>query len=319
VRDKAGGTYQAPVTSITLDPGTTSGTISRTWTVPDPANPSDLTTGLYDASFAVYDAKPETDVNAVRLDYDEKADAFRAHDFIDQFNHFNQNRWTEVWNPPYMGFLGYDTVGKPLYTTYLDPANVGVTSGGQMRFKLPAGPSSDPQAKFEGGQLRSKSPLYRYGTYEARMKLPNAPSSLTGFFLYYGRDYEDEIDIEIFNNADGTTGSDANKNRKIWFTTYAPHYDANGNLVADSTYHAEKTLPFDPTDAYHTYRFDYYPGKVSFYVDDVLLQEFPAADLPTDPLPTHPMQLIVNAWYPRWMSQTPPPSVRYLDIQWLRH
>lgn len=218
-----------------------------------------------------------------------------------------------------MGFLGYDAAGNPLYTTYLDPANVGLSGTGQMRFKLPAAPSSDPQAKLEGGQLRSKSLLYGYGTYEARMNLPNAPSSVTGFFLYYGRDYEDEIDIEIFNNADGTTGPEADKNRKIWFTTYAPHYDAYGNLVENWTYHAEKTLPFDPTAAYHTYRYDYYPGKVSFYVDDTLFQEFPAADLPTEPLPTRPMQIIVNTWYPAWMSQTPPPSNRYLDVQWIRH
>jgi beta-glucanase (GH16 family) len=319
VQDKAGGTYEVPATSVTLDPGQTSNTINRTWMVPDPADPSALTTGFYKGSFSVYDANPDTDPAAVRLDYNEKADAFQAHYFIDQFSKFNTNRWTDVWNPQYIGFLGYDAAGNPLYTTYLDPANVGVTSTGQMRLKLPAGPSSNPQAKLEGGQLRSQSLLYRYGTYEARMNLPNAPSSITGFFLYYGRDYEDEIDIEIFNNADGTTGPEADKNRKIWFTTYAPHYDANGNLVQDWTYHAEKTLPFDPTAAYHTYRFEYYPGKVSFYVDDTLLQEFPAADLPTEPLPDQPMQIIVNAWYPRWMSQTPPPSNQNLDIQWMRH
>jgi beta-glucanase (GH16 family) len=319
VEDRAGDRYRVPATSVTLDPDKTSTTISRTWIVPDPADPSALTTGFYKGSFSVYDANPDTDPNAVRLDYDEKADAFKAHDFLDQFSAFNTNRWTDSWNPQYMGFLGYDAVGNPLYTTYLDPANVGVTNTGLMRIKLPAEPSSAPQARLEGGQLRSQSLLYRYGTYEARMNLPNAPSSITGFFLYYGRDYEDEIDVEIFNNADGTTGPEADKNRKIWFTTYAPHYDANGNLVENWTYHVEKTLPFDPTAAYHTYRFDYYPGKVSFYVDDTLLQEFPASDLPTEPLPNRPMQIIVNAWYPRWMSQTPPPSNQNLDVQWMRH
>jgi beta-glucanase (GH16 family) len=319
VEDKAGGVYNVPATSVTLDPGVTSAVISRTWTVPNPTDPSKLTTGFYKASFSVYDANPDTNPGAVQLDYDEKADAFRAHNFIDQFSTFNTNRWTDVWNPQYMGFLGYDAVGNPLYTTYLDPANVGITSTGQMRLKLPTGPSSAPQANLEGGQLRSQSLRYRYGTYEVRMKLPNAPSSITGFFLYYGRDYEDEIDIEIFNNADSITGPEADKNRTIWLTTYAPHYDANGNLVQDWTYHAEKTLPFDPTAAYHTYRFDYYPGKVSFYIDDTLLQEFPAADLPTEPLPNQPMQIIVNAWYPRWLSQTPPTLNQNLDIEWVRH
>ena len=32
-----------------------------------------------------------------------------------------------------------------------------------------------------------------------------------------------------------------------------------------------------------------------------------------------PMQLIVNAWYPRWPSQTSPASDEHLNIEWIRH
>jgi hypothetical protein len=129
VQDKAGGVYNVPATSVTLDPGVTSAAISKTWTVPNPTDPSTLTTGFYRASFSVYDANPDTNPGAVRLDYDEKADAFRAHNLIDQFTTFNTNRWTDVWNPQYMGFLGYDAVGNPLYTTYLRPGRHARRSG----------------------------------------------------------------------------------------------------------------------------------------------------------------------------------------------
>jgi beta-glucanase (GH16 family) len=53
--------------------------------------------------------------------------------------------------------------------------------------------------------------FYGYGSYAARMKIPNAPSSITGFFLYKAPDYQGEIDIELYN--DGS--------RRIMFTTYA--------------------------------------------------------------------------------------------------
>ena len=43
------------------------------------------------------------------------------------------------------------------------------------------------------------------------MKVANAPSSLTAFFLYKAPDYVSELDIEIFND---TT-------RRVMFTTYS--------------------------------------------------------------------------------------------------
>jgi beta-glucanase (GH16 family) len=316
VQDKAGRTYDVPATSVTLDPGKISGTISRTWTVPDPADPSELTTGFYKASFSVYDANPDTNPDAVRLDYDEKADAFRAHDFIDKFNSFNTNRWSK--SDKGLGFIreqtadevGCGTIGtavNTLYTTYLNPDNVRVNSTGQLRIKLPATPSSNPCANLEGGEIKSTS-FYKYGTYEVRMQVPNAPSSITGFFLY-GGDGIAEIDIEAFNENEG----------KVIFTTYAENADGSPNPTPTHTTNGEPgneppiTLPFDPTAGMHTYRVDFYPNSVKFYVDEALMKEW------TDGLPSDKMQLFLNAWYPRWMSQTPPPADRYLKVDWIRH
>ena len=69
--------------------------------------------------------------------------------------------------------------------------------------KLPAG-------TLDGGELRTAS-LYRFGTVRARLRVANAPTSLTAFFVDKAPDYQSEIDIEIFND---TT-------RRIMFTTYS--------------------------------------------------------------------------------------------------
>jgi beta-glucanase (GH16 family) len=80
------------------------------------------------------------------------------------------------------------------------------------------------------------------------MKLPNAPSSITGFLLYKVPDYESEVDIEVFNDS----------TRRIMFTTYAGGRE---------THNVTKSLPFDPTTGFHEYRFVYAPGSVTFYAD----------------------------------------------------
>lgn len=55
-----------------------------------------------------------------------------------------------------------------------------------------------PSGTTDGGEIQTKDEL-GFGSYEAKLKLPDAPSSITGFFLYKEPDYYHEIDIEIFN------------------------------------------------------------------------------------------------------------------------
>lgn len=52
-------------------------------------------------------------------------------------------------------------------------------------------------------------------------------------------------------------------------------YDASGTSLY-------KTVPlkFDPTAAFHEYRFDYLPGKVLFYADSELLAEMKGSQIP---------------------------------------
>ncbi|MDZ7834999.1 MAG: glycoside hydrolase family 16 protein [Alkalibacterium sp.] len=58
-----------------------------------------------------------------------------------------------------------------------------------------------PADTLEGGAIQTID-LIHHGSYEISMKLPDAPSSLTGFFLYKAPDLQYEIDIEVFNQTD---------------------------------------------------------------------------------------------------------------------
>lgn len=150
-----------------------------------------------------------------------------------------------------------------------------------------------PAGTLNGGEIASKE-LYKYGSYSAEIKVPDAKSSITGFFLYEEPDFEKEIDIEIFNDSSGS----------ILFTTYS-----NG----EETNNVKKKLPFDPTADFHEYRFDYYLDRAEFYVDGGLMHSF------KEGLPEDPMNLYVNAWFPTWLSGEKPETDSYTYVEWLRH
>jgi endo-1,3-1,4-beta-glycanase ExoK len=130
---------------------------------------------------------------------------------------------------------------------------------------------------YDGAEVLTAA---RYGTgaYEARMRTPQAPGSVSAFFLYQGvAGGNDEIDIEIFN--DGT--------RRIMFTTWVAGRETN-NVI--------RTLPFDPAAALHDYRIEWSARSVRFVVDGVAMQEFRRG------IPKSAMFVMANTWWPTWLT-----------------
>ena len=150
-----------------------------------------------------------------------------------------------------------------------------------------------PAGSLDGAEIASAE-LYKYGSYRTRIKVPDARSSITGFFLYEEPDFEKEIDIEVFNDSSG----------RVMFTTYAGGEETNN---------VRKKLPFDPTKDFHEYRFDFYPERAEFYVDGELLHRF------TEGLPEDPMRLYVNAWFPTWLSGQRPGTDSHVHVDWVEH
>lgn len=267
VRDGLGQWHDVPARRVKLEAGKESAMQYLDWTVPDdPPPPS----GSYEVVMAVWSGKPGED-GAKRLADATKRDAFRVAGLDEEFAALNGERW--------------DRPSKKLGRGSLAPDNVEVRAG-RLEIKLPAGTR-------DGGEIQSAK-LYQYGSYRARIKVADAPSSITGFFLYSPPDFENEVDVEIYND----------HNRRILFTTYSGGKQTNT---------VTKKLPFDPTAGFHDYRFDLAPDRAEFYADGERLQTF------RDGLPTGPMRLFVNSWFPAWLPGEKPEEDRYTYVDWVRH
>ena len=170
--------------------------------------------------------------------------------------------------PPSPGVVTWHAGDHPLGRGRVSPANV--VLGEPILLRLPGG-------SCDGAEIRSDG-RYREGIYRIRMRTPLAPGSLSAFFLYEDvRDGNDEIDIEIPN--DGS--------RRVLLNTWVGGRHTN---------EVERLLPFDPTAGYHEYAIELREGSVRFLADGALLHEL------TSRLPTRPMRLLANLWWPRWME-----------------
>jgi endo-1,3-1,4-beta-glycanase ExoK len=178
-------------------------------------------------------------------------------------------------------FDGWTADTHPLGRGSVRAENVAL-GGGVAALSLAAG-------AYDGAEILTTA---RHGTgaYEARMRTPDAPGSVSAFFLYEGvAGGNDEIDIEIFN--DGT--------RRIMFTTWVAGRETN-NVV--------QALPFDPAAAFHDYRIEWTTKRVRFRVDGVVMQEFRRG------IPGNAMFVMANTWWPTWLSGPPLDAPRTLEI-----
>jgi endo-1,3-1,4-beta-glycanase ExoK len=164
----------------------------------------------------------------------------------------------------------------------LSPANV--LPGPALR--LPAGTT-------DGAEIRSPS-TFSSGAVHARLKVADAPSSITGFFLYAPPDLASEIDIEIYDDPSGMA----------IFTTYAG---------GRQTHTERRELGFDPTAGYHDYAIAWAANKVTFSVDGTAVRTW------KDGVPKAPMNLYVNAWFPTWLAGLAPAEDQQTSIAALDH
>jgi endo-1,3-1,4-beta-glycanase ExoK len=190
--------------------------------------------------------------------------------FTDDFSAFNAKRWA----------VGEHQLGR----SALAAANVSVGNGA-LTLALPG-------ATTDGAEIRSTG-AFTSGTASARLTVPDAPSSITGFFLYAPPDYASEIDIELYNDPSGT----------VMLSTYAG---------GSQTHTETRALGFDPTAAPHDYEIKWGAGKVTFRVDGVTLRTW------TTGVPTAPMNLFANAWFPAWLGGLAPAETRGAVVEQIR-
>ncbi len=174
---------------------------------------------------------------------------------VDDFDLWDPSAWIPGDHPLGRGWLAPDNVSHGSSTLLLT---------------LPAD-------SYDGAEIRSASRV-RFRNVEVRLRTPQAPGSISAFFLYeLDQRRNDEIDIEILNDGSG----------RILFTTW---------VGGKQTNHVEYTLSFDPAAAFHDYRIEWSRGRVRFLVDGAPMQEWTAG------IPRDAMYVMSNAWWPTWLS-----------------
>jgi beta-glucanase (GH16 family) len=141
-------------------------------------------------------------------------------------------------------------------------------------------------------EIVSRKSDFHYGTYRASIKITNKPGAVVGWFTYNGNPLN-EIDIEFLTQ----------EHRRAYFTLHH---------IQTGVDHANKVLDFDPSAAFHEYRFDWYPQKVDYYVDGVLVATL------TKQVPDTPSRLLLNHWSGNiagWGGPAPAEDV-FMHVDW---
>lgn len=169
------------------------------------------------------------------------------------------------------------------------PANVSVRDG-VLQLKLSG---SAPGVKPVCAEVVSRRNDFFHGTYRASIKMTKVAGAVVGWFTYLGRPLN-EIDVEFLTN-DPLTAH------------FTLHHVRTG---VDS---ARKTVPFDPSAAFHEYRFDWYKDRVEYYIDGQ-----PSATLTKD-IPDQPSRLLLNHWsgnIPKWGGPAPAEDA-VMQVDWV--
>lgn len=268
LQDPLGKYYDLPAQSVNLNPGEHK-TLEITWQIP---SSKDLISGEYNSFLAIWDQKPTHSKNkATKLASFEFRGEIVIFRKIDPFEKLDTRTWA----------VSRHSIGRGSFLT----ANVQVDNN-HLNILLPGDCLSS-------GEIQSKE-LMKHGRYEVRLKTPNVPSSITGFFLYRAPDYYQEIDIEIYNGVEN----------KIYFVLYA-----GGKKTKEMV----KILDFNPAQDFHTYTIDYYQQEVSFLVDGEKVATF------RNGIPQQSMYLMLNAWYPDWVKAPSKINNGLLEVDWIAY
>lgn len=267
VMDPDGHWFDIPADSVRLGPGETSPPEIKTWRVPEQPPPA---AGTYRVVMAVWTAPPGT-TGAQRLATADRLDAFRVQweggPLIDQPG--------GVWR----------AAEHRLGRGRMRPEQVLVSGQG---FRLQLLPMS-----CNGAEVRTVE-RYALGEYSARLKTPDAPGSLSAFFLYADvRGGNDEIDIEIKN--DGT--------RQATLTVWVEGRETRKTALR---------LPFDPASDYHDYTIRWLATELVVLADGVPISRWSSG------YPRQPMRVVASAWWPAWLRCEPPATERDLSVEWIK-
>jgi endo-1,3-1,4-beta-glycanase ExoK len=190
--------------------------------------------------------------------------------FIDHFEGFDRDLY-------YYSNRGRDGAHTE---SYLSEEQIFFTPEGaviEMRRSDPGSPAPLVSGEFATVER------FKYGYFEARMRVPRGNGVITGFFTYigpwHGVNPAQEIDIEILG-----------RNTRLFY----PAWHSGGRSSELIT-----RLPFDAADDFHTYGFEWTADALRWYVDGRQVQEVTGA--PVERM-TEAQSLAINLWGTRLLS-----------------
>ena len=264
LQDPAGAWHDVDADRVTLAAGRAAAT-RMGWRVPDEA-----AAGSWRAVMAAWSAPPGSP-GALRLASADRRDAFRVRGPDTLLADEPRGPWRAAAHALGRGRLRPEQVLRH----------------GTRGFRLRLAPGA-----CDGAEVRSAA-RHHFGEFTARLRTPDAPGSLSAFFLFgdVPGGGDDEIDIELFN--DGS--------RRALLTAW---------VRGKETRQAEVVLPFDPAAGFHDYTIRWTARALELVADGRTLARW------TDGYPRQrAMHVMANVWWPRWLECRPLAEPREMVIE----
>lgn len=173
-------------------------------------------------------------------------------------------------------------------------SNVSVDeTNGLLVLKLNASPQGTTPVC---GEVDSKRNDFLYGSYRASIKFDNVSGGVIGWFVYKDEPDLHEVDVEFLTE-------DLN------FIHFTLHH-----IQTDVDYKKDP-ISFNPTTAFHEYRFDWYQDKVVYFIDGT------PYDTLTNEVPDAACTIMLNIWSANiqdWGGPAPTEDM-YMYVDYMRY
>ncbi|KAL9630656.1 MAG: hypothetical protein Q9204_004604 [Flavoplaca sp. TL-2023a] len=163
-------------------------------------------------------------------------------------------------------------VANPLESRY-DWAGDGINGGDAGLQVIVSNPGKGGMIPM--GETATNRSDMLYGSFRAAIKLTGEKGTCGAFFWYLNDSHE--IDVEFLSSQFNETSHPVN-------LVLQSEESMNAGFDAENTNAFEThQLPFDPSEGFNEYRFDWFEDRVEFYANGVLLKSMSGDGVPRDP------------------------------------
>ncbi|KAL8715362.1 MAG: hypothetical protein Q9220_000695 [cf. Caloplaca sp. 1 TL-2023] len=195
---------------------------------------------------------------------------------------------------------------NPLKSRY-DWAGDGINGGDAGAQITVKGGSPGKGGAIPMGEMDTNRTDMLYGSFRAGIKLTGTPGTCGAFFWYLND--SQEIDMEFLSSQFNATSHPVN------LVLQSEASVAAGFNAHNTDAFQVHQLPFDPSDGFHEYRFDWFTDKVDFYADGVFLRTMTGMGVPSDA-----GHLAISQWSngdPNW-SGGPPTQDAVMTVNYVK-